>query len=258
MSKFKVDITGIDGVKIKTLKNEETINLFREYNETGSLEAKDKIIQGNLNLVLSLTNKFRHKNMDLNDLFQAGCIGLVKAVNNFDLSYNFMFSTYAVPLILGEIKRVIRQNTSLHITRSTRDLAYRILKFKEEYNLLHGIDPTNRIISEEMGINELEIDHALKSLDEPLSIFASSYSGDDEITLQDQIPDIKELKRDKEMLITLKECLKEIKETERKVISDRYFLGLTQSEIAEDLNVSQAQVSRIEKNALNSLKRLMN
>ncbi len=257
MSKYKVDIAGFDESEIITLKNDETIGLFKEYKE-GSLIAKDKIIQGNLKLVLSLTNKFRHKNMDLNDLFQAGCIGLVKAVDNFDLSYNVMFSTYAVPLILGEIKRVVRQNnSSLHISRSTRDLAYKILGFKEEYFNYYGIEPTNEEISKNLEIDEYEIDYALKSLDKPLSIFMSK-NNDDDITLGDQIPDLEDLKQDRDALIMLRDSLKYIKENERRIITERYLLGLTQSEIAENLNVSQAQVSRIEKNALKTLKKMMN
>lgn len=257
MSKYKVDIAGFDESEIITLKNDETIELFKEYKE-GSLIAKDKIIQGNLKLVLSLTNKFRHKNMDLNDLFQAGCIGLVKAVDNFDLSYNVMFSTYAVPLILGEIKRVVRQNnSSLHISRSTRDLAYKILGFKEEYFNYYGIEPTNEEISKNLEIDEYEIDYALKSLDKPLSIFMSK-NNDDDITLGDQIPDLEDLKQDRDALIMLRDSLKYIKENERRIITERYLLGLTQSEIAENLNVSQAQVSRIEKNALKTLKKMMN
>lgn len=256
MSRFKVDFAGFDERSLVTLKNEETIELFKKYKE-GSLLAKDEIIKGNLRLVLSLTNKFRHKNMDLNDLFQAGCIGLVKAVDNFDLSFNVMFSTYAVPLVLGEIKRVVRQNASVHISRSTRDLAYNILKFKEEYIFEYGKEPTDREISDKLGIEEYEIDYALKSLDEPLSLFGSVYDGD-EILLQDQIADKKELLRDKDALIALKEALLKIKENERTIITDRYMLGLTQNEVAEKFNVSQAQISRIEKNALKSLKKIMN
>lgn len=256
MSKYKVDFAGFDEKEIITIKNDETIRLFKLYKE-GSLIAKDKIIMGNLRLVLSITNKFRHKNMDLNDLFQAGCIGLVKAVDNFDLSFNVMFSTYAVPLILGEIKRVIRQNTSIHISRSTRDLAYNILKFKEQYMFDYGKEPTNAFVATKLGISEYEIDYALRSLDEPLSLFGSVYD-DDEILLQEQVADKKELLRDKDSLIALKDALLKIKENERTIIEDRYMFGLTQNEVAEKFNVSQAQISRIEKNALKSLKKIMN
>lgn len=257
MSKYKVDIAGFNEEEIVVLKNSETIELFKQFRE-GVLSAKEKIVQGNLKLVLSLTNKFRHKNMDLNDLFQAGCIGLIKAVDNFDLKYNVMFSTYAVPLILGEIKRVVRQNnSSLHISRSTRDLAYKILSFKEDYYNNYGIEPSNEVIAKSLEIDEYEIDYALKSLDKPLSIFMSKNS-DDDITLGDQIPDLNDLNQDKDALIMLRESLKEIKDNEKKVITERYFLGLTQSEIADSLNVSQAQVSRIEKNAIKTLKKKMN
>ena len=254
MSKYKVDFSFFDEEKIITLKNAEIIELFKKYKE-GSLEAKDEIIKGNLKLVLSIINKFRHKDMDLNDLFQAGCIGLLKAVENFDLSFNVMFSTYAVPLILGEVKRVIRENTSVHISRSTKELAYKILKYKEDYNAENGFLPSNETIASFFNIDEYEIDYALKCLDKPVSLFAANF--DDEIPIQDKIPDKRELLRDKDLLIMLRDALKQIKENERNIIRDRYILGLTQNEVAEKLNVSQAQISRIEKSALKSLKKIM-
>ena len=255
MSKFKVDINGIDTNNLEVLSNDEMIELFKKYQE-GDKEAKNAIVKGNLKWVLSIVSKYRYKNIDMNDLFQVGCVGLIKTVDNFDLSFGVMFSTYAVPLILGEVKRLIRTNTSLRIARSIRDTAYNIMKFKEEYMLLYGIEPTLNEICKALNISEYDIKMALSSLDEPSSIDEPIYeSGDNTIYLIDQIADKKSIP--KEDLIALKEALKKIKEREREVLIDRYIIGSTQNEIAEKLSISQAQVSRIEKNAIKNVKKLM-
>lgn len=257
MSKFKVDITGIDTNKLKVLKNAEMTDLFKRYKE-GDLMAKDELINGNLKLVLSLISKFRNKNLDMNDLFQVGCVGLIKAVDNFDISYGVMFSTYAVPLILGEVKRLIRTNSSVRIARSIRDTAYRILKFKEEYANMYGLEPSNSTIAKELGIEEYEIRDALESLQDPMSIFEPIYNdGGDTIYLLDQIADTKKNNSDKDMIIAMNEALSKIKKRERDILISRYIIGKTQSEIAEELGVSQAQVSRIESNAIKSVHKLM-
>jgi len=257
MSKFKVDIAGIDTNNLKVLSNDEMIKLFTEM-KNGDVNAKEKIINGNLKLVLSIIGKYRNKDIDMNDLFQIGCVGLIKAVDNFDTSYGVMFSTYAVPLILGEVKRLIRTNSSVRIARSIRDMAYQILKFKEEYSLIHGIEPNNEIISREMNIPEYDIRLALESLQDPVSIFEPIYNdGGDTIYLLDQIHDKKQDYRDKEMLLAMREALKKIKDREREVLIGRYIVGNTQSEIAEKLNVSQAQISRIEKNAIKNMRKLI-
>lgn len=255
MSKFKVDINGIDTNNLVVLSNDEMINLFKRY-QSGDKEAKNLIVNGNLKLVLSIVSKYRYKNIDMNDLFQVGCVGLIKAVDNFDLSFGVMFSTYAVPLILGEVKRLIRTNSSLRIARSIRDMAYNIMKYKEEYSHIYGIEPTNDEICKALNINEYDIRLALSSLDEPSSIDEPIYeSGDNTIYLIDQIADKKSTS--KEDLIALKEALKKIKQREREVLIDRYIIGSTQNEIAEKLEISQAQVSRIEKNAIKNVKKLM-
>ena len=255
MSKFKVDINGIDTNNLVVLSNDEMINLFKKY-QAGDKEAKNLIVNGNLKLVLSIVSKYRYKNIDMNDLFQVGCVGLIKAVDNFDLSFGVMFSTYAVPLILGEVKRLIRTNSSLRIARSIRDMAYNIMKYKEEYSHIYGIEPTNDEICKALNISEYDIRLALSSLDEPSSIDEPIYeSGDNTIYLIDQIADKKSTS--KEDLIALKEALKKIKQREREVLIDRYIIGSTQNEIAEKLEISQAQVSRIEKNAIKNVKKLM-
>lgn len=257
MSKFKVDIVGIDTNKLKVLSNKEMNDLFVRYKE-GDENAKEQLINGNLKLVLSIISKFRNKDIDMNDLFQVGCVGLIKAVDNFDISYGVMFSTYAVPLILGEVKRLIRTNSSVRVARSIRDTAYRILKFKEEYSNIYGIEPTNAVIAKELGIEEYDIRDALESLQEPMSIFEPIYNdGGDTIFLLDQIADVKKESSDKDMLIAMREALNKIKKREKDILISRYIVGKTQSEIAEDLGVSQAQISRIESNAIKNIKKLM-
>lgn len=257
MSKFKVDIAGIDTNKLKVLSNKEMNDLFVRYKE-GDENAKEQLINGNLKLVLSIISKFRNKDIDMNDLFQVGCVGLIKAVDNFDISYGVMFSTYAVPLILGEVKRLIRTNSSVRVARSIRDTAYRILKFKEEYSNIYGIEPTNTVIAKELGIEEYDIRDALESLQEPVSIFEPIYNdGGDTIFLLDQIADVKKGANDKDMIIAMREALNKIKKRERDILISRYIVGKTQSEIAEDLGVSQAQISRIESNAIKNIKKLM-
>ncbi len=257
MAKFKVDITGLDTNNIKVLSNEEMNELFIRMKK-GDNDAKEKLINGNLKLVLSIISKFRHKSIDMNDMFQVGCVGLIKAVDNFDLSYGVMFSTYAVPLIIGEVKRLIRSNNSIRVARSIRDLAFRILSFKEEYSIIYGIEPTNEVISRELKIEPYEIKLALDSMVEPLSIYEPIYNdGGDTIYLLDQISDPKEKKIDKDMLIALDNALKKINQREREILIERYIVGKTQSEVAALHNVSQAQISRLEKSAIKNMKRLL-
>lgn len=257
MSKFKVDITGIDTNKLKVLSNKEMSELFSRL-KSGDASAKEELINGNLKLVLSIISKFRNKDIDMNDLFQIGCVGLIKAVDNFDTSYGVMFSTYAVPLILGEVKRLIRTNSSLRIARSIRDTAYKILKFKEEYSTIYGVEPTNAIIARELHIEEYEIRDALESLQEPMSIFEPIYNdGGDTIYLLDQISDVKNRSDGSDMILAMRDALSKIKDREREILVSRYIIGKTQSEIAYELGVSQAQISRIESSAIKNVKRLM-
>lgn len=257
MARYKVDITGINTNELKVLTSSEMTKLFERY-RSGDLSAKEELINGNLKLVLSILRGFNKGNYNMDDLFQVGVIGLIKAIDNFDLSYNLKLSTYAVPLILGEIKRYIRDNTSIRVSRSVKDLAYQIISFKEVYFNKNGIEPTNEIIAKELNVEEYKIANALDALKEPMSIFEPIYNdGGDTIYLMDQIADTKDLNSDKDMLISLRRGLNKIKTREREVLVSRYIIGKTQMEIAESLNISQAQVSRIEKNAILSLKRMI-
>ena len=257
MSKYKVDITGINTSEIKVLKNNEMIELFKKY-QNGDLSAKEELVNGNLKLVLSILKKFNNNKFNMDDLFQIGCIGLIKAIDNFDLSHNVMFSTYAVPLIIGEVKRYIRDNTTIIVSRGVKDLAYKILQFKEEYIASFGYEPTDEIIASSLSIEPYQISNALDSLKEPMSIFETIYNdGGDTIYLLDQIADIKENKVDKDMLISLRKALATIKEREKDILIQRYIVGKTQMELASSLGISQAQISRIEKSAIKNVKRLI-
>ena len=257
MGKYKVDITGINTNDLKVLKNQEIIDLFLEY-QKGDLSKKENIVNGNLKLVLSIIKKYNNGKNDMNDLFQIGCIGLIKAVDNFDPSFGVQFSTYAVPLIMGEVRRFIRDSTQVRIARSIRDNAYKILKFKDEYIIKNGIEPTNDEICKNLEMSDYDLELALNSLKEPTSIFEPIFNdGGDTIYLADQIADVKNTNEDRDMLISLRRALLKIKERERNILTDRYIVGKTQSEIASELGVSQAQVSRIEKNAIKNIKRLM-
>lgn len=257
MGKYKVEITGINTSELKVLTQEEMTELFKKYKEGDKL-AKDELVNGNLKLVLSILKRFNKEKYNLDDLFQIGCVGLIKAIDNFDLSYNCLFSTYAVPLILGEIRRYVRDNTSIRVSRSIKDNAYHVLKFKEEYINKYGVEPSNEIISKSLNMSELEIASCLDALCEPVSIFEPIYNdGGDTIYLCDQLADKKELKQDKDALISLRKGLQAIKNRERIVLEQRYIIGKTQMEIASSLNISQAQVSRIEKNAIRTLKRII-
>ncbi len=257
MARYKVDITGINTNELKVLTSEETIKLFERFH-AGDKLAKEELINGNLKLVLSILRSFNKGNYNMDDLFQVGVIGLIKAIDNFDLSYNLKLSTYAVPLILGEVKRYIRDNTSIRVSRSIKDLAYSIINYKDAYFNKHGVEPTNEEISKELNIPEYKIASSLDSLKEPMSIYEPIYNdGGDTIYLMDQLADKKDLNSDKDMLISLRRGLNKIKAREREILMERYIIGKTQMEIAATLNISQAQVSRIEKNAILNLKRMI-
>lgn len=257
MSKYSVEITGINTSNIKVLSNKEMHKLFREY-QSGNKKVKEDLVSGNLKLVLSILKKFNNNKYNLDDLFQIGVVGLCKAVDNFDLSYNCLFSTYAVPLISGEIKRYIRDFTEVRVSRGIKDMAYSILKFKDDFQKENGYEPTNKTIANNLHLSNYEIKLALDSLKDPMSIYEPIYNdGGDTIYLCDQIADNKEINDNKDNLIALKKALELIKDRERKVLEDRYIIGKTQMEIANDLKISQAQVSRIEKSAIYSLKKLL-
>ncbi|MBD9114307.1 sigma-70 family RNA polymerase sigma factor [bacterium] len=229
--------------------------LFKEFKE-GDTQAKEKIATGNLRLVLSIIKKYNNGKNDMNDLFQIGCVGLMKAIENFDSSFNCLFSTYAVPLILGEVKRYIRDSNTIRVTRSIRDLAYKIMKYRDLYQSIHGVEPKNEDILMELGITEYELKEAYDSLREPMSIYDPIYNdGGDTIYLLDQLKDEKYDNIDKDLIISLNRALKYIKTREKNILISRYIVGKTQMELASELGVSQAQISRIEKNAINNVKK---
>ncbi len=257
MAKYKVDITGINTSEIEVLSNEEMTKLFVEY-QNGNLDAKDRLINGNLKLVLSVLRTFNKGNVNLDDLFQVGVIGLIKAIDYFDLSYGLKLSTYAVPLIIGEIKRYIRDNTAVRVSRSTKDLAYQIIKFKEKYISDYGVEPPALVISKELGIDEYLIGYAMDAMKDPASIFEPIYNdGGDTIYLFDQLADTKDKNSDKDMIISLRKALLKIKEREKDILLQRFMIGKTQMEIADEMGIRQAQVSRLEKSAIINVRKLI-
>lgn len=256
MSKYKVDICGINTANLKVLTNEENIILFNKMH-MGDKFAREDLINGNLKLVLSILKKFNNKVDNLDDLFQVGCLGLVKAIDNFDTSYGVTLSTYACPLIIGEMKRYIRDNISLRISRSVKDLAYKINKLKEELTMIDGKLPTDEKIAKILGVSEYEIANAINSLKEPVSMYEPIYNdGGDTIYLCDQISAPQDT-YDMELKLTLEKSLEKLKVRELQILKERFIIGKTQMEIANDLGISQAQISRIEKNAINNIKKLI-
>lgn len=256
MGKKSVEITGISTSSIKVLSHSEMLELFKEY-QNGDLSAKEKLVNGNLKLVLSILRKYNRRVDNLDDLFQIGVVGLIKAVDNFDLKHEVKFSTYAVLMIEGEIKRYIRDNNSLRISRSIKDLAYRVLLFKEEYIQENGKEPSTEEIAKNLNVNNYDVIEALLSLKEPDSLYEPIYNdGGDTIYLMDQIEDKKENK-DIDSLISMRKALNKIKKREKNILISRFIVGKTQMEIANELMISQAQVSRLEKNAIKNVKRLI-
>ncbi len=256
MARGKVEISNVNTANIKVLTLEEQIDLFKRY-QGGEIWAKEELINGNLKLVLSILKNFIFRTSDLDDLFQVGVIGLIKAIDNFDLSHEVRFSTYAVPMILGEIKRYLRDNSSLRVSRSIKDLAYKSLKIKDELTLKNNREPSIKEIALELGISEWEVTQALNSLKDTVSISSPIYSdGGDVIYLADQLS-IDDGVYDLETHISLFNALKEIKEKEKYIILQRYMMGKTQTELAEEIGISQAQISRLEKNGLSKIKKLI-
>ncbi|MBR3198963.1 MAG: SigB/SigF/SigG family RNA polymerase sigma factor [Bacilli bacterium] len=256
MARHKVDICGVDTANIKVLSYNEQVNLFKRY-KNGDIEAKEKLVNGNLKLVLSILKSFIGRCDNMDDLFQVGCIGLIKAIDNFDLSHDVKFSTYAVPMILGEVKRYLRDNNSVRISRSIKDLAYKALKVKERLTNENIREPSIKDIALELGVNEFDVTNALNSLKDTVSMFEPIYNdGGDVIYLADQLSLDNNL-YDAETKIALKDALNKIREKERYILIQRYMIGKTQMELASEIGISQAQVSRLEKNGLNNIKKLI-
>lgn len=257
MSKYKVVISGLNTNDIKVLKASETKELLILM-KNGDLKAREKLIEGNLKLVLSILKRFGKYDGNMDDLFQIGCIGLIKAIDNFDLSFDVRFSTYAVPMILGEVKRYLRDNNSVRIARSIKDTAYKVLKKKEELVNKYGKEPNVSLIAKELEITEYEVANALESIKETISMSEPIYNdGGDTIYLEDQLEDKKGNLYSLDIYISLKDALNKLKEKERYILTQRYLIGKTQMELSEEIGISQAQISRLEKSGLDNIKRMI-
>lgn len=255
MSNFKVNITGIDTNKLKVLKRDETIELLKRLRAGENV--KDEIVMGNLKLVLSAVKPYRSQKYSLDDLFQIGVIGLIKSIDNFDVSKNVMFSTYAVPMIRGEIKRYVRDSVSiLRVSRQVKDLAYHCFKAKEELTQQLERSPTYEEISKYLNIKKEQVKEAFESFN-PVMSFSEPINNTDEDSLElyDIISDPEDLEEKVITNLTLKTALNSLDEIERRIIDNRYFEGLTQMEVAQEFNISQAQVSRLEKQALKNMRK---
>ncbi len=249
MARYKVEISGLNTGNIKVLTQKEMEELFVKA-KAGDKVAREDLVSGNLRLVLSILQKFYNKDDNMDDLFQVGCIGLVKAIDNFDLSYGVKFSTYCVPMVLGEVKRYLRDNTSLRISRSIKDIAYKVLKAKEDLMMENGKESTNEEIAKFLNFSVSDVVMAIESLRPPVSLFEPIYSdGGDTIYLFDQVEDKRESK-DLDIRLAVDKALRNLSEREQYIIDQRFIVGKTQMEIAEDLGISQAQISRLEKNAI--------
>ena len=240
------------------LTQEEQLELFHRMHN-GDVFAKEELILGNLKLVLSVLKRFRNTNENLDDLFQVGVLGLIKAIENFDLSYNLKLSTYAIPLIMGEVKRYTRDNqSSLKVGRAIKDRAYQILSFKEEYYTLYSKYPSQEEVANHFQISVYDVANALDSLKDPVSIYEPIYNdGGDPLLLCDQLSDTRVKNDERDVMLLTKRALLKLKEREKNILIDRYIVGKTQTEIAQMLDISQAQVSRLEKSAIRNMKRLM-
>lgn len=246
----RVEITGVNTSELVVMSHEETMELIKKSKEGNTL-ARNEVVEGNLKLVLSVIKKFNNRGEDLDDLFQVGTLGLIKAIDNFDFSHGVKFSTYAVPMIIGEIRRYLRDNSKIRVSRSLKDIAYKALQFKDEYLVKHHKEPTTEEIAKYLDIEEIDVIIALEAIQEPVSIYTPIYNnGGDEIYLIDQIPDtsMSEEKRLKQMII--EEGIARLNPRLKGIILNRYYDDKTQMEIAEELGISQAQVSRLEKSAL--------
>ncbi len=254
MARHKVEICGVNTADLIVLSNNEMNDLFKKYKDGDKL-AKEYLVNGNLKLVLSILKKYNNRCDNMDDLFQVGCIGLIKAIDNFDLSFDVKFSTYAVPMILGEVKRYLRDYSSVRIARSIKDIAYHALSVKEELTSKLNREPSIKEIAQKLELSEFEVSNALDSLKDTLSISEPIYNdGGDTIYLQDQIEDKNNNMKYIDEKVALKEAINSLKDKEKYIITERYIMGKTQMELADEIGISQAQISRIEKNALNNIK----
>lgn len=254
MLRHKVEICGVDTSKLPVLKNEEMRKLFVKMQKDGDLEAREKLVNGNLRLVLSVIKRFNNRGEYVDDLFQVGCIGLMKSIDNFDLSHNVRFSTYAVPMIIGEIRRYLRDNNPIRVSRSLRDTAYKALQVREKLINKTQEEPSPKEIAEEMGVPLSEVVFAMDAIQDPVSLFEPIYNdGGDPIYVMDQISDDKYSEQLWDDKLSLKEGMLLLDDREKMILNKRFFQGKTQMEVAEEIGISQAQVSRLEKAAIEQM-----
>ena len=257
MARHKVEISGVNTANIKVLTSEEMTELFKRM-QKGDSFAREELVSGNLKLVLSILKRFNTRCENMDDLFQVGCVGLLKAIDNFDLSHEVRFSTYAVPMILGEVRRFLRDDNSIRVSRSLKDIAYKTLKIKEEAAILNKEEPTIEEIADKLNVSVFEVISATNSLKSPVSMFEPIYNdGGDTIYLYDQIADDKDKGKDLDIRLSLEDAIGNLKEREQSILDERFIIGKTQMEIAEELNISQAQVSRLEKSAIAKLRKTL-
>lgn len=253
----KVEICGVNTAKLPTLTAAETDALLARAKDGDSL-AREKLVEGNLRLVLSVIQRFAGRGENADDLFQVGCVGLLKAIDNFDISQNVRFSTYGVPMIIGEIRRYLRDNSAIRVSRSMRDTAYRVLQAREKLQREQQREPTVEQIAHELGIRREEVVFAMDAVCDPVSLFEPIYSdGGDTMCVMDQVRDNKNTDEDWLEQIALKEAMSRLSERERQILALRYSDGKTQMEVSGEIGISQAQVSRLEKNAIKSIKKNM-
>lgn len=251
----KVEICGVNTSQLPIINNEEKIRLLKKIKE-GDKEAREEFISGNLRLVLSVIQRFNHRGANADDLFQVGCIGLIKAMDNFDLSQNVQFSTYAVPMIIGEIRRYLRDNNPIRVSRSIRDLAYKALQAKEKLTKDSGKEPTIEAIAKEIGVPREEVVFSLDAIQDPISLQEPVYNdGQDSIYVMDQVKDKKNTDELWAESITIAEAMKKLNDREKMIMNKRFFDGRTQMEVAEEIGISQAQVSRLEKSAISHIRK---
>lgn len=251
----KVEICGVNTSKLPVLSREEKEKLFIKIKE-GDIQAREKFVQGNLRLVLSIIQRFNNRGENPDDLFQVGCIGLIKAIDNFDLSQNVQFSTYAVPMIIGEIRRYLRDNNSIRVSRSLKDIAYKALQVKEKLINQNSKEPTVAEIAKELNLPKKDVVFALDAICDPVSLFEPVYhDGGEAIYVMDQVKDEKNSDESWLENIAINEAMKHLDEREKHILNLRFFQGRTQMEVANEIGISQAQVSRLEKSALKHMRK---
>lgn len=251
----KVEICGVNTAKLKVLRSEETARLLRRTKE-GDLKAREELIEGNLRLVLSVIQKFAGRGENADDLFQVGCVGLIKAIDNFDISQPVKFSTYGVPMIVGEIRRYLRDNNAIRVSRSMRDTAYRVMQARERLMARDQREPTVEQLARELDIPREEVVFAMEAIVDPVSLFEPIYSdGGDTVCVMDQVKDTKNTDEQWLEQIALRDAMDRLGERERHILALRFYEGKTQMEVSAEVGISQAQVSRLEKNALKAIKK---